>query len=327
MNSLYPWLQSQWQQLQAYSEQQRIPQALIFNGPNGLGKRDMALQYSHGLLCQKPSHGLACGHCQSCHLITAETHPDFITIQPEEPGKQVGIDVMRQLNIRLALKPQYDRYRLVLITPADAMNTAAANAFLKCLEEPTERTCFVLITAYENRLPATIRSRCQRLQFKPPVAASALQWLNDQGLHEQADILLQMAQGSPLLAQHYAQAEMVAKRQELFNDWLGIATKADAILDIAEKWHKHPQLSLDNALIWMTLWVSDILKLAQQAPKANLNNPDLYSRLQSLLPKLSMRALYIYYDTLLTSRKQLQTTANKQLLLEKLLLDWWQLNH
>ena len=324
--SLYPWLQPHWRQLSAYAEQQRIPQALIFSGTAELGQQALALAFAHSLLCLKPDQGGACGFCHACQLLDAGNHPDLLFLQPEESGKPIGIDAVRRLLTRLALKPQYDRQRLVMIQPADAMNTAAANAFLKCLEEPTERTSFILLTTHANRLPATIRSRCQQLHFLSPEPALAIKWLRQQGVTQAPETLLAMAQGSPVLALEYARQGMEPLRMQIFNDWLSVIQNPAQVVEVAEQWQKQTQVDLEVLLTWMANWLSDLIKLSHSAEQIHLQHPDLQLRLQALLKPLNFQALYAHYEHINTSRQQLRTTLNKQLLLEKLLMEWTRIN-
>ena len=327
---LYPWQKQQWQQLQAYRVQQRIPQALLLTGKPGLGKRQLAEHYVAALLCadsELSDSGYACGVCSSCQLLAAHTHPDYLCLEPDEPGKAIGIDQIRQMNAKLALKPQFERYRVIIIEPADALNSAAANAFLKCLEEPTERTCFILIAQQASRLPATIRSRCQKMQCEPPDTQTALRWLAQQGVTVNSAIVLEMAQGSPLQALAYAKTEMIAVRQQVFEDWCQLASSDLRLQEIAERWQKFDQMQLDRVLSWLASWLSDLIKLGLAGQQATLRSPDLEPLLHKLLPQLDLKALYRYYDSILHSRSKLSTTLNKQLLIEALLLDWCQLNH
>ena len=182
---LLPWQQQNWDQLCNYRMQNRVPQALLITGNKGLGKQHLANQFAFSLLCAKPQdNGLGCGHCDSCLLLNAETHPDFIQIRPDEPGKAITIGQIRSLVTRLTLKPQFESYRVVIVNPADLMNNAAANAFLKCLEEPTERTVILLITDKPAHLPATIVSRCQKLAVAKPDKEIVFAWLKQQNVKD-----------------------------------------------------------------------------------------------------------------------------------------------
>lgn len=318
----YPWLSSHWQQLTAYGEQQRIPQALLFAGPDGLGKTALATAFAGTLLCSQPQAGKACQRCHACQLVAAGNHPDLIMIQPEEVGKAIGIDTIRRLITRLSLKPHYEQQRVVIIQPADALNTAAANAFLKILEEPGERTQFILLTSYANRLLATVRSRCQKLLFLPPAPEQALVWLQQQGVKQSAEVLLRMAQGSPLKALAYAELGLEQQRTEIFQQWLTLPTQQAQVVDVAEQWQKNDAIGLETILSWMGTWLSDLVKLQQGLANEHLQNPDLQMRLAGLVSGPNTQALFRHYDHLNKCRQHLQTTLNKQLLLEKLLLEW-----
>lgn len=215
----YPWHRPYWQHLSAYVEQQRIPQALLINGVAGLAKQQLAEQFAQFLICTDRQAEAHCGSCASCRLFTAGTHPDFSLIQPEEPGKAIGVDLIRSLIGKLVLKPQYSAYRVVIITPAEQLNINSANAFLKCLEEPPERTVFILLTEHRQALPATIRSRCQKLLICPPNIEDARLWLQTQGVSEQQQLLLHLAQGAPVKALSYVQDKILEQRDSCFDEW------------------------------------------------------------------------------------------------------------
>jgi DNA polymerase-3 subunit delta' len=328
-NRLLPWQQQSWAHLCSYIAQKRIPQALLITGNKGLGKQQLADQFSTALLCATPqTNGMACGLCSSCLLVDAKTHPDFIKLQPEEPGKGITIGQIRSLITRLTLKPQFETYRVVIINPADKMNNAAANAFLKCLEEPTERTLIILITEKPAKLPATIISRCQKLAIATPDKQTVVAWLaetlqcdaaNNKTLHGNVSL----AQGAPLLALDYANDETLTLRNDCFNAWLAIAKQLKSPVIIAEDWHKLPAAPL---IFWITSWVIDLIKCFYHTKAEHLYNPDLNGQLQELSQQLELKGLYKLYDLLLAGRQRLDTQINKQLLFEEILIQWHELN-
>lgn len=327
LSTVYPWQQAGWQHLLGYIQQQRIPQALLITGPAGIGKRRLADAFAGSLMCQAPlADHSACGNCQSCKLLAAQTHTDFLLLEPDEPGKAIGIDKIRQLIVKLALKPQFETYRVVIIAPAEQLNTASANAFLKCLEEPTERTCLILLSKNPSRLPATIRSRCQTIQCRSPDSSIATQWLQQQGVQNDIEVLLSLAQGAPLVAKAYADQNLIAARQSYFDTWLQIADGKQNPITTAEQWQKPDSLDLSILFKWMLDWVADLIKTAHRAEPAQLHNPDKKKSLQALAERLELKALYRLYDSLLIAQSQLNTQINKQLLLEQLLIDWSQLH-
>lgn len=326
----FPWLQTAWSQLANYIEQNRIPQALLIYGNKGLGKHKLVKQFANSLLClSSQANHLPCGKCQSCILFDAETHPDFIIIEPEEAGKAIGIAVIRQLISKLALKPQYEKQRVVVINPAHSLNNASANAFLKYLEEPTERTSLILITEKPSRLPATILSRCQKLILSAPDETVLIEWLNQQGITENLDLLAALSKGAPLLAKQFADSDVIELRNKCFENWSGLIQFGHNFTTLAEQWQKLEPTEMDLLLFWMISWISDIIKLASlnRTEPTNLYNPDLTINLQEFSQKLELKGLFKYYDFLLLSYQRLDTQLNKQLMFEEILIQWLQLNN
>jgi DNA polymerase-3 subunit delta' len=321
-NHIYPWQKNDWQQLQNYVAQNRVPQALLINGALGIGKQHLAEQFAHALLCEHPTvEGFSCGKCSRCLLVKAETHPDFMDIKPEEIGKNITIAQIRTLIEKLSLKPQFERYRVILIHPADALNNAAANAFLKYLEEPTERTVLILVTHRMNKLPATIKSRCQKFTMIMPDKNLVLPWLSQQT--NNAEVVFNLAQGSPLLAQQYATDEHFTQRRDCFNAFLAIAKQQSHPVIIAEQWLKLPEATL---LFWLSSWVIDLMRYRHQATPKNLYHADLSGALSELALRVNPLKLYEFYDLLLQSRRRIETQINKQVLWEEILIAWAILN-
>lgn len=321
---LLPWHRAQWQLLSAYMRQQRIPQALMIDGKEGLGKMQLANSFAHTLLCvARREDGLFCGQCHRCHLFQAGTHPDLLRLEPEEEGKTIGVDQIRALIARLLLKPQFETQRVVIISPAERMNRAAANAFLKCLEEPTERTLIILVTSKPFLLPATIRSRCQKIHIGAPERHIAVAWLRRYELAGDPEVLLNLAQGAPLLAKTFAERQILELRKDCFKTWLTVAKQHAEPSVAAENWHK-----LNNAelLSWLISWTMDLIRCRSQAEYDKLDNADIVQPLQDLAQTLDLNKLFGFYDLLLRCNRQLSTTVNKQLLFEEILIHWLQLN-
>ena len=174
---IYPWQDRQWQQLMRQRQQQRLAHALLFQGPAGIGKKQCARTLAQALLCQQPdASGFACGRCEACHLVNAGTHPDYRVLEPTPPATStstnpvltIKIDALRDLYRALSETSQFGGYRVAVIQDADKMPTQAANSLLKTLEEPGSDTLMVLVSSHPQRLPVTIRSRCQAIRFEVP---------------------------------------------------------------------------------------------------------------------------------------------------------------
>lgn len=322
--SLYPWQQQSWEQLWNYKLQNRLPQALLVIGKKGLGKQHLARQFANSLLCTKPLvSGLSCEECPGCLLFKAQSHPDFIYLTPEETAKTITIDQIRKLTSLLSLKPQFNTYRIVLINPADEMNTKSANAFLKYLEEPTERTIVILLAEKPSLLPATIISRCQKHFINIPEKEIAYLWLRQQSVNDNLAVLLGLAQGAPLLAEQYAKENHISMRNDCFKAWMSVAQQKVHPVMVAEKWCKLPENPL---IFWLCSWVIDLMKCCYHRKTDSLYNPDFYEQFIKMSLQLNIKDLYQFYDFLLLSRKRLGSQVNRQTLFEEILIKWSELN-
>lgn len=323
-NSVVPWQQKNWDLLYGYIKQRRIPQALLITGASGVGKQALANRFAYSLLCTNVQNdGTSCGVCNSCLLINADTHPDLTQVKPDEDKKTISIGQIRQLVTDTYLKPQFDTHRVLIINPADVMSTQAANAFLKCLEEPTERTLFILITDRPNKLPATIVSRCQKLSVTIPEKQMLYAWLKDQGINDNQDTLLNLVRCSLLTTQQATNDTLLKQRTDCFNDWLAIAKHRNHPAVISEKWQKLPATELIN---WLLSWVTDLIKCAYRTNHGQLCNQDMVKAMQDLAEQLNLKGVYGLYDRLLVSRRQLNMQVNFQMMLEEILVQWQQLN-
>lgn len=323
---LLPWQRENWAHLNSYRLQKRIPQGLLFFGKKGLGKEQLVKQFASALLCARPqNNGLACGACSSCLLFKAETHPDFISIKPDEDKQVISINQIRSLIAQLSLKPQFETYRVVMVNPADEISLGAANAFLKYLEEPTERTIIILITDKPAKLPVTIVSRCQKLAVTTPDKTMFFDWLQQHaGISEDtSSALFGLVQGAPLLALSYFKEQTLAVRNDCFKAWVALAKQQTHPVIVAENWLKLPASPL---IFWISSWLIDLIKCRYQTRLDNLYNPDLTDALQKLSQRLDPKKLYRLYDLLLTSRQYLHTQVNKQLMYEEILIQWFELN-
>jgi len=319
MNTLLPWLVSTFADLQQRRAKGCLAHALMFIGPAGIGKHQLAELFAQSLLCAKPhADGQPCGHCHACSLYAAGTHPDLFRLSPEEDSKNIRIDQIRALIEGMSLSSHYGRHKVVILNPADAMNIAAANALLKTLEEPSADTVLLLITDRPSFLPATIRSRCQTLRLALPPRDEAQAWLATQlGNPEEAAVLLALAGGAPLAAQDLAE-EQLARRQEMLNDWQQLARgKADPV-KLAADWVK-PGLRLP--ITWIYGWVADMIRL-RNGGENQLTNQDAKAALQNLAEELDLTRLYGLLDRVMETIKLANSQVNPQTLMEGILLYW-----
>lgn len=209
--------------------------ALLVQGPAGVGQFELGLLLAQSWLCEAPQPGTqwACGHCASCRLFHSHTHPDFQLLLPDalreslgwdadegegggsakesktKPSREIKVDAVRAMLGFAQATSARGRAKVVLLHPAEALNTVAANALLKTLEEPAGQLRFVLSCASPESLLPTIRSRCQPLPLALPPQALALAWLREQGV-DQPEVLLNAAGGRPQEARDWAEAGLKA---------------------------------------------------------------------------------------------------------------------
>jgi DNA polymerase III subunit delta' len=138
-----------------------LPQAFLFSGQKGIGKRKLALETAKYLFCE---HGTACGQCRACVNVDRGSHPDLVIVQGET---SIGIDQSRMLGKEISEYPYEGDRRAIIIDEAEIMTTEAANALLKTLEEPPPYNTFFLVTSSQRDIPLTILSRCARVTFSP----------------------------------------------------------------------------------------------------------------------------------------------------------------
>ncbi len=160
-------------------ERDALHHAYLFEGPEGVGKKTVAVRLAMAANCTGPPGGRPCGVCPTCRQIQAGTHPDVVLLTPEADSATpiVKVDQVREI-VRLATFHRYSaRRRFILVDPAEALPPAAANALLKTLEEPPAGTGFILIATHAPSLLPTIRSRCQRVRFSAVDEAVLVPWL------------------------------------------------------------------------------------------------------------------------------------------------------
>ncbi|MCA1715103.1 MAG: DNA polymerase III subunit delta', partial [Gammaproteobacteria bacterium] len=252
MTPFAPWQQRAWTHATEALDSGRMGHALLICGPAGLGQRAVAERLAQWLLCRSRTADMQpCGACRSCRLFAAGTHPDFnlVGLVPNKEGTrlrtEVVIEQIRALSERLALTPQYGGAQIAILDPADAINHAACNALLKTLEEPQPGRYLWLLSADPARLPATIRSRCQRLEVRLPPRDEAFVWLRSRGHAEAAaNEALDAARDHPGLADDWLRDGSLALRSEVADDLAELARGDGAIIPTAQRWVGDEQADL-----------------------------------------------------------------------------------
>jgi DNA polymerase-3 subunit delta' len=179
--ALLPWLEPSFEQLAQAQRAGHLGHAWLLTGPAGIGKINLALAFAGRLLgssveptvldAESALEALGQRHAP------ADLHPDLHWLYPEEDKETISVDQVRDVIESLSLTAHQGATKVVIIEPAEGLTTAAANALLKTLEEPTRDSYLLLVCHRHGRLPATVRSRCQELKLRPPTVDTVARWL------------------------------------------------------------------------------------------------------------------------------------------------------
>jgi DNA polymerase-3 subunit delta' len=168
-------------------EKNRLGHAYLFSGDSLDALEEMARSLAKALNCQSARDGSkrslrSCGQCDACRRIGHDNHPDVLWVRPETKSRVITIEQMRDLMQTVHLKPVAAEFKVSVVVAADRLNGPAANAFLKTLEEPPDKSILILLTTEPQRVLETILSRCLRLSFggdSAPSRAKHAAWLAD----------------------------------------------------------------------------------------------------------------------------------------------------
>ena len=319
--SPYPWQLDRWQGLHESVSAQKLPHALLFAGVAGVGKTHLAMLLAQRLLCLTTAAELACGKCKACQLMAVGTHPDLMLLEPEAVGKAIKIDAIRQTNDFLSKTAQQGGRKVVVIAPAEAMTTGAANALLKSLEEPAGRAHIFLISHQTSAVLSTIRSRCRMVAIGLPRPEVVIPWLTPiAGNRISPAALLALAGGAPLAARALLDGDALEQHQQLIQNLKDLAGGKKGPLQLASEWlaQDHQQV-----LSWFQLWISQVLKSLQWQHDSN-DSTETLGWAVSLVGQSGAPVLHRLYEKVGRARQALAgpSNPNAQLLLEELALDW-----
>lgn len=285
----------------------RAPHAVMLSGSPGVGKRSLAAWMVRDRLALTPAHKLP--------VFPAELpeHPDLYRLRPQEDKRTISIDQIRQLVSDLSLTSHGRHGKIAVIEPADAMTSHAANSLLKTLEEPPGDALILLIADRAGRLPATVLSRCQRLNITAPPELASLAWLDRLQPATNWGAALRLVGGAPLAA--IAAQERIAHTSAMARDFGAIAEGRVSPIETAARWAKDdPQFVLG----WIVGQVQRCIhRVSGTAPDAT----DLGVS-ETVLNRIDRRNLFCYLDIINGLRGQPAGSFHVQLTLESLLIDW-----
>lgn len=316
----------------------RLPHALVFHGPEGVGKFLAARWFAQGLLCARgPAE--PCGGCGPCKRVASGTHPDLHVVDPRAEGEEVlkvervaarSESKLPSVGELLALRPAEGGWRIVVLRDFELANDAAQNALLKTLEEPRPWTLLILVAARLEALLDTVRSRCTPVRFEPLAVELCAAVLAAQGCDaEEARTLARWSHGSPGQALALAEAggrEIGALLGELLAGRLDPLEVARAIEAVEGRAHGKTPAARERARARSALELSlglvrDLARAAAGVPPAELAHGEWIAGLGPSAPTLGPLGLERALAALLQGLGELETNLNASSVLDRTLLE------
>ncbi|MFZ3070290.1 MAG: DNA polymerase III subunit delta' [Anaerolineaceae bacterium] len=313
--------------LKEHTKPEKLRHAYLITGPQGVGRRTLALAFIKALNClNPPAQGEFCNQCLVCRQINAQTFSDLTVLAPIEGHKDLKIDQIRTMQQSLALAPYQAKYRVILILDFQRATAAASNALLKSLEEPPARAILVLTADAQESLLETIASRCEILRLRPLPVENAEHCLVEQyGLpEERARLLAHLTSGRMGAAVRFDQDP------DLISTYQDALEKLEELLPAKKRQrlqYVETQLKQKSSLrelvyelvsAWLTFW-RDVLIARSEAgiPLVNQDKAALIQHVASQVPLGEVESLLKAHEKALD---QLDKYVNPRLVIENLLI-------
>jgi len=306
----------------------KLPHALLFTGSEGIGKSFYAKQLAMICNCSDIQTGnndlniFPCYECRSCRKIQSKNHPDVLYVEPT--GMNILIDQVRSIRSMLQMRPFEAKTRVIIINHAEKMNSEAANALLKILEEPPNQTLLILIAPDKEDLLETITSRCQQIRFWPIPSHELMETLIQKYRLsiDTAHAIAELAEGSLTEAEIYCTPKQLKERQWLIQELYHIKDWSYGhLLAISKKIANHKD-SLPLYLCIINSWLRDLI-FYQYCPEKLINKD--YIPFIHNYKKLSSKQFLLQIDAVQLCQKQM-LRANRNLVVEVMLMRIYQLN-
>jgi len=319
--------------LQRSLGQGTIAHAYLLVGPPHVGKMTLALNLAQALNCEAAEP--PCGVCDSCQKVASAQHADVQIIglasngnsDEAESRKEIGIDRIREVQHSSCLPPFAGRYKVFIIDRAELLSIEAANCLLKTLEEPASKTVFVLLATSERLIPATVISRCQRLELLPMAAGEVEAVLNSRwGIEaDRARFLARLSHGCLGWAISAALNDSLLKqRAERLNRLFDVINadyeeRFTYAAELAAQFSQSRESVQEVLDLWLDWW-RDLLLVKAGCSDA-ITNVDLLDTIHKIVGDYELAQIKAVINSVQSAGEQLKLNANPRLVLEVLMLD------
>ncbi|CUH95444.1 hypothetical protein P22_1515 [Propionispora sp. 2/2-37] len=305
------------QNLKAMLGAGRMPHALLFAGPEGIGKTLVANILSAALLCSDSIR--PCGSCLSCRQMIQGVHPDFTLVQPD--GASIRIEQIRALQHQVSLVPYLAGRRVIIIENSEKMTAQAANSLLKILEEPPEHAVFILIAAGKQMLLDTVLSRCLVVPFYPVPWQQLAVALVDRGYpQEQAEVAARLGNGRMGTALHLLEPDGMRLRDKAFEFLTALHSSENLLWTAPAEWEKFNRPEIIAILRHCSLLLRDMLVYSLVLDTAVVFNLDLSRQLAEQAAYWRQTSLLSAFKEITIAEKAVYANGNIRLIIEALLI-------
>ena len=309
--------------------QGRERHAYLITGPQGVGRRTLALRFTEALNCVKPpTPGKPCRKCSTCKRIEVMQHPDLTVVEAEHEGEVLRIDQVREIQHSLSLAPYEARYRVALILRFEEAHPSAANAMLKTLEEPPPQVVVILTAQSAESLLPTIVSRCEVLRLRPLSVDETTRGLQSiSGVpQEQAEKLAHISGGRPGYAiRLYEQPRLLEQRETWLVELLRLlASSRGERFAFAKECVDNKEELRSELQVWLTFWRDALIYAAGIANP--ITNQDFSPRIKKLADEIGLHKAQFYVNSIESTMDRIDRNVNSRLAIEVLLMDFPRIN-
>ena len=317
--------------LKRHVARDEVRHAYLFTGPQGIGRRTLAVRLAQALNCPSPVEpGEPCLTCPTCRQIDAMQHPDLFMVQAEPPGGTLKVDQVRDLQHSLVLSPYQGRYRVAILLRFEEANDNAANALLKTLEEPASKVVIILTAESTEKLLPTVVSRCEVLRLQPLQVTEVVKGLQERWQldNKQARLLAAISGGRPGYARClHENADKLHKRTKWLNDHARLLSASrverfrfsEGINEDINKGRMTRQELYEMLANWLSLW-RDVLLTAAGSTRM-LTNLDREKEIVDLADCYRIPGAQKSVLAVEKTLERLRKNVNLRLAMDVLLLD------
>ena len=298
----------------------RLHHAYLFVGPEGVGKRTVALALAKAIHCREMKLDF-CDRCPDCARIHAGNHPDVRLVQTLDDKKEISIKQVREIEKELNFRSFSGKRKIAIIDPATLLNTSSQNALLKTLEEPPQNSLIVLIAPNAGALLPTLRSRCLRVSFGPLARHEVARYLmSKEGINEdETSLRAALSMGSLGAAIKFDKNELLEKRQSWATlllslsagDYRGASAAAEAIASDKE--------DCLGFLEWAETWYRDLLVYAATKDSEEMVNVDMLTEIGSQSAKGDFEQMLASFAQTARAAGRIQRNLNRRMVIERFL--------